>query len=342
MVASAKSKLRIWIDITNSPHVLVFRPIINLLKEQGHELFVTSREFAQVNELLKRFGIDHHQLGAHQGKEAYRKAYGLIKRTGSLIAYAAGKNFSLSIGHGSNDCALASGILRIPHVTMFDYEHARVMHSINLRVSAKALVPDVIPSESLYRYGGKDQKIDKYPGLKEEYYLADFEPDGSVIDMLGLDINKIIVVMRTPPELALYHRLDNPIFEKVLQELGSRNDVELVVLPRTKEQKEHIRGLGLKSVVIPDKAIDAQSLIYYADLVISAGGTMNREATALNTNVYTIFSGRMGAVDNRLIAGGKMTRLTEPGQIILRKKSVYGQGRRRDVGLLVEKMLEVL
>lgn len=342
MVVSIESKLRVWIDITNSPHVLIFRPIISLLKEKGHELFVTSREFSQVSELLTRFDIDHFHVGAHQGREVYRKIYGLAKRTGSLIAYAAGKNFNLSIGHGSNDCALASFILRIPHVTMFDYEHARAMHSINLRVSAKALVPDLIPSESLYRYGGKDWKIDKYPGLKEEYYLADFKPDESVIDMLGLDINKIIVVMRTPPDLALYHRLDNPIFKDVLQKLGAKSNVEVVVLPRTREQKEYIIGLGLKNVVVPDKAIDAQSLIYYADLVISAGGTMNREAVALNTPVYTLFLGRMGAIDNKLIADGKMTRLTDPEQIVLQKKSVYRKGQGRDVGLLVKKMLEVV
>jgi len=342
MIASTGNKLRVWIDITNSPHVLVFRPVINLLKEQGHELFVTSREFAQVSELLKRFDIDHYQIGTHQGREAYRKIYGLARRTGSLVAYAARKNFNLSIGHGSNDCALASFILRIPHVTMFDYEYARAMHSINLRISAKVLVPDLMPSEPLYRYGGRDGKIDKYPGLKEEYYLADFKPDKSVIDMLGLDINKIIVVVRTPPDLALYHRFDNPLFKNVLQKLGTKSNVEVVVLPRTKEQMEQVRNLGPKNIMVPDRAIDAQSLIYYADLVISAGGTMNREAVALNTPVYTLFSGRMGAIDSKLIADGRMMKLTDPEQVMLQKKSVYGKGQGKDVGLLVKKMLEVL
>ncbi|HZD59601.1 MAG TPA: DUF354 domain-containing protein, partial [Anaerolineae bacterium] len=166
-----KGYLKIWIDITNTPHVLIFRPIIKAFKEQGHEVFVTAREFAQTSQLLDRFGIEHTLIGRHQGKEIYRKAYGLVSRTSRLMGYAAGKRFNLAVSHGSNDCAVASFFLRIPHVTMFDYEFAKAMHNINLRVSTKVLIPDAIPSEPLYEYGGTDEKIDKYPGLKEEYYL---------------------------------------------------------------------------------------------------------------------------------------------------------------------------
>lgn len=340
-VVSDDKKLRVWIDLTNTPHVLVFRPIIQAFKAQGHEVFVTAREFAQTTQLLDRNDIEYTLIGRHQGKEIYRKIYGLFSRTVKLVGYAAGKKFNLAVSHGSNDCALASYFLRIPHVTMFDYEFAKAMHHINLRVSTKALIPDLIPSEPLYEYGATDEKIDKYPGLKEEYYLADFKPDESVIKHIGLDINKVIVVMRTPPDVALYHRFHNPIFMDVLRRLAERDDVEVVLLPRIPEQREEVKKLGLKNVFIPERAVDAQSLIYYSDLVISAGGTMNREAVALNTPVYTLFSGKMGAIDRYLIAKGKMIKLEDPGQLAIKKKQAYGQGKRRDINILLDKVKAV-
>lgn len=338
---SSNKHLRVWIDITNTPHVLIFRPMINAFKEQGHEVFVTAREFAQTSQLLGRFGIDHTLIGKHQGKEIYRKMYGLASRTSRLMAYAAGKKFNLAVSHGSNDCAVASFFLRIPHVTMFDYEFAKAMHNINLRVSTKALIPDMIPSAPLYEYGGTDKKIDKYPGLKEEYYLADFQPDTSVAEEIGLDVSKIIVVMRTPPDVALYHRFHNPIFIDVLRKLAARDDVEVVLLPRTPDQREEVLKLGFKNVFIPERAVDAQSLIYYSDLVISAGGTMNREAVALNTPVYTLFSGKMGAIDTRLIEEGRMMKLTDPDKIDIKKKLVYRQGATRDINVLLDKIKEI-
>lgn len=341
--SSKAGKLRVWIDITNTPHVLIFRPIIKALKEQGHGVFVTAREFAQTSQLLDRFGIEHTLIGKHQGKEVYRKIYGLASRTGRLIGYAAGKGFSLSIGHGSNDCALASFFLRIPHVTMFDYEFAKAMHSINLRVATKVLIPDAIPSEPLYEYGGTDEKIDKYPGLKEEYYLADFSPDETVLKEIGLDREKVIIVMRTPPDVALYHRFHNPIFMDVLRNLAEREDTQVVLLPRTPEQREEVLKFGFGNVFIPKKAVDAQSLIFYSDLVISAGGTMNREAVALNTPVYTLFSGKMGAIDTNLIAEGRMKKLQSPEQINgdIKKKDSYGQGQVRDINVLLDRIKEI-
>jgi predicted glycosyltransferase len=257
------------------------------------------------------------------------------------MGYAAPKRFNLAVSHGSNDCAVASFFLRIPHVTMFDYEYAKAMHNINLRVSTKALIPDMIPSEPLYECGGTDAKIDKYPGLKEEYYLADFQPDESVLTEIGLDISKIIVVMRTPPDVALYHRFHNPIFMDVLGKLAARDDVQVVLLPRTPDQRAEVLKMGFKNVFIPSKAVDAQSLIYYSDLVISAGGTMNREAVALKTPVYTLFSGKMGAIDTCLIAEGRMKKLESYEQLDIKKKQTYEQGQMRDINVMLDKIKEI-
>jgi predicted glycosyltransferase len=234
------------------------------------------------------------------------------------------------MGHGSNDVTVASWALRIPCSTMFDYEWATVQHGINCRLAQTAVVPEAIPYERLARFGVGD-KLARYPGLKEEYYLADFAPDPAVLGELGLDPSQPITVVRTPPAVSLYHRFENDLFGEVLQRLRGS---QAVVLPRTQEQRDELDRDG--GFIVPVQAIDAQSLISYADLVVSAGGTMNREAVALGTPVFTTFEGRMGAVDEQLIAEGRMRRLERPQDITPAKREP-GEVQRvlRDPALLV-------
>jgi uncharacterized protein len=207
-----------------------------------------------------------------------------------------------------------------------------VQHTVNCRLAQAVVVPDAIPAERLARYGARG-KIRAYPGLKEEYYLADFEPDPAVLRELGLDAARPIAVVRTPPAVSLYHRFENPLFADVLDRL---RDVQAVVLPRTAQQREELA----RDFLVPEHAIDAPSLIALADLVVSAGGTMNREAVALGTPVWTTFEGRLGAVDERLIADGRMNRLTDASSLPLEKRAATATDRiRRDPQLLVELLL---
>ena len=228
---------------------------------------------------------------------------------------------------------VAAWALRVPRSTMFDYEWATVQHTINCRLGNAVVVPDAIPPERLDRYGAHG-KLGRYPGLKEEYYLHDFEPDDAVLVELGLDPREPIAVVRTPPAVSLYHRFENDVFAAVLQRL--RAAAQVVVLPRTPEQRAELAGAG--GFVVPERAIDAQSLVALADLVVSAGGTMNREAVALGTPVYTTFEGRLGAVDERLIAEGRLRRLQRPEQLELRKRdrAEAAPRIRRDPALLVD------
>ena len=168
--------MRIWIDLTNSPHVLVMRPVIDRLRERGHEVEVTARDFAQTLDLCKRFEMPHTAIGRHRGGRIGAKARGLAERSIALTRWARGRRFDRALGHGSNDITIAAALLRIPSATTFDYEWATVQHNVNCRLAAAVVVPDAIPPERLYRYGARG-KIRAYPGLKEEYYLADFEPD---------------------------------------------------------------------------------------------------------------------------------------------------------------------
>jgi uncharacterized protein len=306
--------VKVWIDLTNSPHVLVMRPVIDTLCERGHEVQVTARDFAQTLGLCERFGIDHVAIGRHRGGGLVAKAGGLVDRSLQLARWARPRRFDLALGHGSNDITVAAALLRIRSSTMFDYEWATIQHNVNCRLARTIVVPEAIPPERLYRYGARG-KIRSYPGLKEEYYLADFEPDPAVLGELGLDRGAPIAVVRTPPEVSLYHRFANDLFTQVLERLRG---AQAVVLPRTVQQRAALQRTG--GFIVPERAIDAQSLIAYADLVVSAGGTMNREAVALGTPVLTVFEGRLGAVDERLIAEGRLRRLERPEDVTLVKR----------------------
>jgi predicted glycosyltransferase len=321
--------MRIWVDLTNSPHVLVLRPIIDVLKARGAEVRVTARDFAQTVQLAERLGVEHEVIGRHRGGRVAAKAVGLVDRSAALLRWArrAGP-FDLAFGHGSNDVTVAARVLRIPCSTMFDYEWATVQHNVNCRLAQAVVVPDAIPPERLHRYGAR-HKLQRYPGLKEEYYLADFEPDTAVLDELGLDPGQPVAVVRTPPSVSLYHRFENDLFATVLDRLRG---TQTVVLPRVSEQRAQLDGF-----IVPERAIDAQSLVAFADLVISAGGTMNREAVALGTPVWTTFEGRLGAVDEKLIAEGRLRRLERPEQLELTKRDAIAQERvRRDPAVLAD------
>jgi uncharacterized protein len=323
--------VRVWVDLTNSPHVLVMRPLIEAMRADGHEVEVTARDFAQTLELCERFGIEHTAVGRHRGGRVASKAVGLASRSAALVRWARGRRFDVAMGHGSNDVTVAAWLLRVPSATAFDYEWAQAQHQVNCRLARSVVVPDVIPPERLERYGARG-KIHAYPGLKEEYYLADFEPDPAVLAELGVDRERPLVVVRTPPEVSLYHRFENPLFGRVLDRLrGSQT----VVLPRTPAQRAE-----LSDFIVPEHAVDAQSLMAYADLVISAGGTMNREAVALGTPVFTTFEGRLGAVDEALLREGRLRKLDDPGQIQIGRRPANGGLRvRRDPRELVRMLL---
>jgi uncharacterized protein len=330
--------LKIWVDCTAAAHPLVLRPIIERFQAMGHTVDVTAREYGQTLGVLDRLGIPYTPVGSHGGAGTLRKAGALASRSSALARRAWGQRYDLGLGHGSVDLAMVCGSFRIPSVQMQDYEFAGLQRRISFRVARRVIVPDAIPVERLARVGAPERKLFRYPGLKEEYYLADFEPDPAVLEELGLDREGAILVVRPPPETSEYHE-QNPLHDRVLNRLAAEPDAQTVVIPRTVRQAEAIRQrTGV--LIVPDRAIDAQSLISFADLVVSAGGTMNREAVALGTPVYTTFAGRMGGVDEMLISDGRLKVLRDPAEIDLRKRDAGpGVRERRDPGLLVEGVL---
>jgi predicted glycosyltransferase len=335
--------MKVWIDFTASAHPLVFRPLVQLLEAQGNEVEITAREYAQTLQLIESHGMTATVIGHHGGRSALGKAAQMRTRLKALRRFAKGRNFDLALAHGSHELTMTARRLGIPSSTTFDYEWAWLQHQLGCRAATRVVVPAAIPPERLKTYGAVPPKLQQYPGLKEEYYLSDFEPDASVLTDWSIDPARVLVVLRPPPDVSLYHRHSNPLFPMTLEHLGRSDDVHAFVIPRTEEQRDFVKSLALPSVIVPDEAVDAQSLIAFADLVVSAGGTMNREAAALGVPVYTTYGGRLGGVDEQLIREGRLRPLTDPRALELQKRDrATGTRERRDPQLMLDLLLSAL
>jgi len=326
--------------MTASAHPLVFRPLVERLRAAGDEVEITTRDYAQTVQLIEQHGMTATVIGQHGGRSRFGKATQMRRRLRSLRRWAHGRAFDVALAHGSHELTMTARRLGIPSSTTFDYEWAWLQHQLGCRAATRVVVPEWIPPDRLARYGAVPPKLLQYPGLKEEYYLSDFEPDRGVLDGWSIDPARTLVILRPPPDVSLYHRHANPLFPLTLGHLGALDSVHAVVLPRTDEQRDYVRSLALPSVIVPEQAVDAQSLIALADLVVSAGGTMNREAAALGVPVYTTYGGRLGGVDEELIRQGRLRPLTDPRALHLEKRASGEETRvRRDPQLLLELLL---
>lgn len=314
---------RVWFDIKNSPEVLFFRPILRRMDEAGIETMVTSRDFAQTIALLDLYRIRHVTIGRHGGSSLAGKAINLGRRSLALTAFARGKPISQAVSIGSNDLSVASRLLRLHNTVIQDYEGATLEHRVNFRLADKVMFPAAVPFATLAELGLRERQYRAIPGLKEQVTLADFKADPGLPSRLGLDGERPIAVLRPPATMSLYHRgLRNTLFDDALAYLQD-GGAQVVLLPRTAEQAEAYGRLP--GVIVPARPVDGPSLLFAADVVISAGGSMNREAAVLCVPTWTTFAGVMGGVDRMLIETGRMAILERPDQIEIRKREVQTQ-----------------
>jgi hypothetical protein len=329
--------MRVWADLTNTAHVVVLRPLIELLERRGHEVEISARPLSHTTELLDDWGHPYTVVGEYGGATRLGKVKAAASRIPALIGFGRRGRFDYGLGHASIDLPPACRVLRIPNSTMFDYEWATTQHHVICRLANRVLVPDAIPAERLRRYGARPPKLIRFPGLKEEYYLADWEPDDSVLTRLGLDRERPLCVIRTAPSYALYlGGSENPLLPPLIKRVAD-GETQVVVLARNEEQREAVRELGAPNVVVPERAVDGRSLVAYADVLVSAGGTMNREAAVLGTPVWSIFEGKMGAVDDMLVEQGRLKILRDPDQVVVERKpaDALEKRTRRDIADLL-------
>ena len=307
---------RVWIDLANSPHPLLFSPIARALEGAGHEVLVTVRDHAQTVELTSQ-GFDAFEvIGRASPRARAAKASVIADRTMSLAFWARRRRPDVALSHNSYAQILAARAIGVPAVTAMDYEGQPVNH-LAFRLASLVLIPDPLPLDVVRRQGAAPAKTMRYPGLKESLYLGDFTPDATVASNLGLGPGnaRVTVVARTPPSRAVYHRFGNPLFEEALRTVCGQPDVRCVVLPRHDEQVAELKALDEPNLVVPDHAVDSRALMYSADLVLGAGGTMTREAALIGVPTYTVFAGETPAVDRWLEGRGLLRRLEDPGQL---------------------------
>jgi uncharacterized protein len=307
--------MRIWIDLANSPHVPFFRALAGEFRARGHEVSATARVFAQTVELAEAAGLAPAVVGGHGGGRLSGKAGNLLGRARALARWARGRGLDLAVGHNSYSQIVAARLLSLRAVTLMDYEHQPANH-LAFRLASRVVVPSAFPEEALRRSGARPAKVRRYEGIKEDVYLADFAPDPRFPVLLrerfGFDLTKeTLVVVRPPASEALYHRFENELFAELLARLLAQPRARVVLLARSDAQRESLsaRFSSSENLFAPREALDGANLVAAADLVLSAGGTMNREAAALGVPAATVYAGRWAAVDEQLVREGRLKRI---------------------------------
>jgi predicted glycosyltransferase len=309
--------MRIWIDLANSPHVPFFRALIPEFIARGHQVEITARDFAQTVELALNAGMMPHVIGGHGGGSITGKAGNLIGRAGALRKWARDRGCDLALSHNSYAQIAAAAALGVKAVTLMDYEHQPANH-LAFRLASRVIVPRSFPAAELKRFGASTRKVRRYAGTKEDVYLADFVSDpefANVLLRLGVKPNDVLVVARPPAREALYHRFENELFDELLVSMSTRNEVKIILVPRSESQRADYETRKWSNLIIPPDALDGANLIAAADLVISAGGTMNREAAALGVPAVSIYAGKWAAIDQELVEEGRLQRIDSRKEI---------------------------
>jgi len=318
--------MRIWIDLANSPHVPFFRALIPEFTSRGHQVEITARDFAQTVELATKANLLPHVIGGHGGGSITGKAGNLVGRAAALRKWARARGIDLAVSHNSYAQIAAAAALGIKSVTMMDYEHQPANH-LAFRLASRVIVPRAFPAAELRKYGASLRKVKRYDGLKEDVYLADFEPDpafAETLHNLGVTEQDVLVVARPPAREALYHRFENELFDGLLAHLNSQPNVKIILLPRTDAQRDEFESREAENIIMPREALDGSNLIAAADLVISAGGTMNREAAVLGVPAASVYAGKWAAIDEELVQQGRLQKIDSEikvKQLVVQKKS---------------------
>jgi len=326
--------MRLWIDLANSPHVPFFKALTKRFAALGHEIEFTAREFAETVPLAQAAGFRPAVVGAHAGRDVTKKAGSMASRAWALAGWGRKRKFDLAVSHNSYSQILAARILGLKTITMMDYEHQPANH-LAFRFASRIIVPASFPAEALRRYGARVGKVRRYHGTKEDVYLADFQPDpsfGARLCELGVKPDNVLVLMRPPAHDALYHRFQNTLFDEALTMLLGNANVQVVLLPRNEAQRAVYSARA--RIIIPAAPLDGANLIAASDLVISAGGTINREAAALGVPAASIYAGRWAAVDEELIKEGRLQRIRDAAdlhKLVIQKKQAANPRRSMEV-----------
>ncbi len=335
--------MKIWIDLDNTPHVPFFKPIIRELEKKGYTVVITARDAFQVCELATLYGLTYEKVGRHYGKNPFFKVLGLCWRSLQLLSFLIREKPALGLSHGSRSQILLCNLLRIPTVMIMDYEHAQTPLLLQPRWE---IIPEALADESLQCK--TKERVLIYKGIKEDVYAPEFQPDPSIMAQLKINSESIFVTVRPPANEAHYHNTESDgLFTAFMERVCAMQGVTVILLPRNKSQELQIRKdwpqwFEDAKVIIPKQAVNGLNLLWHSDLVVSGGGTMNREAAALDVPVYSIFRGKSGAVDRQLQKEGRLVLIYNVDEV---NNNILLQHRNKGAipaGIKIGKTLEII
>lgn len=312
--------MKIWIDIVNAPHVRFFNGIIKRLKADGHEVLITARDFSNIHDLLEIFNQEYISIGDH-GVTLEEKLLSSTKRAYELSQFIKDQDVDIAISKHSIEMPRVAFGLGIPNIFILDNEHAIAANKLTLPLTSKLIIPEIFDVWNTIKFGADANNIIRYNGTCEVTHLEDFEYNPNILEDLGLELkNDKIILMRPEPSLASYLDADctKSVLTPIVEELKETADI--LIIPRFRTQGEIFDDI--ENVHIIKTPVDTFSLMKKADLVIGAGGTMNREAALLGTPVISCYPGRQLSVDTYYINKGLMNRSTSLDEIITLSKTL--------------------
>ncbi len=308
--------MKIWIDITNAPHVRFFKDVIKYLLNEGEDVIVTTRDFGDIHKLMNMYDLDYISIGSH-GVSLYEKLKTSTERVNEMIEVVADENIDVAVSKHSIELPRIAYGLGIPSLYVLDNEHATAANKLTLPLCNRIISPNVIDMWKLMEYGADPNTITKYNGTSELMHFKNFEYNENIFDDLNLELEfDKTIFMRPEPSLASYLDADcnKSVLTPIVNEL--KEYANILILPRFSRQAEIFEDI--ENVTILEPPVDTSSIIKSSDLVIGAGGTMNREAAILQTPVISCYPGKTLSVDQYYIDKGLMYRSMDTSDIITR------------------------
>ncbi len=307
--------MKIWIDISNAPHVHFFRALIPRLEGRGHGVVVTARDFGPICKLLENFNIAYTCIGSHGGRDLEKKLLKNAERLKEIAGFIAGERPDLGLFKYSVEGSRVCFGLGIPSISVIDNERSESQNRLIVPFSNLIISPKAIRREALEGLGARG--VRQFHGICELAHYSGFEASGAVLkelDISGKDPRMPLIVARPEPFFASYCRHRSKLY-KVLRGLGRESpESRIVFVPRNEKDREEFRKLD--GVVVPDKPIDTLSLFSFADLMIGAGGSMNREACIAGCPAISLYPEELLAVDRLLVGRGAMRHTLDEGEAV--------------------------
>jgi predicted glycosyltransferase len=289
--------MKLWFDLTNSPHINMFAALIRELQAQ-HEIYITCRELANTVELLELHDFKYKVIGKHYGGRLSAKLCGYPVRVAQLCSYLRGKRIDAAISQSSFHSPVASRCMGVRCIYMNDNEHA-LGNLPSFMFADTIMVPEYLPIDKIRKYGAHPRKVVHYPGVKEGIYLWELDARlRSASDERQKKTRKVAYV-RPEPWTAQYYKGARAFLDDLL--LGMAQAMDVVLLPRGAAQADHYRDARFSRIRVVERALDITDIVPDCDLFVGAGGTMTREMAVLGIPTISVYQDELLDVDKYLI-----------------------------------------